>query len=145
MQGPKQIVSIGQVQTKLAKSLEVKAPVFYAHFDWSAIVKMAKRKKIVMKDLPKYPAVRRDLALLLDSSTAYASLRQASQKAGGGLLRDINLFDVYQGKNLPEGKKSYAISFVFRHDEKTLNDAAVDQSINKILTVLKKQFQAELR
>jgi phenylalanyl-tRNA synthetase beta chain len=145
MQGAKQIVSIGLVQTKLAKSLDVKAAVFYAHFDWAAITKMAKRKKIVMKDLPKYPAVRRDLALLVDGSATYESLRQASQKAGGGLLRAINLFDVYQGSNLPEGKKSYAISFVFRHDEKTLNDAAVDQSINKILTVLKKQFQVELR
>jgi phenylalanyl-tRNA synthetase beta chain len=145
MQGAKQIVSIGQVQSKLAKSLDVKAPVFYAHFDWSAIAKMAKRKKIVMKDLPKYPAVRRDLALLVDISTTYSSLRQASQKAGGGLLRDINLFDVYQGDNLPAGKKSYAISFVFRNDEKTLNDTAVDQAINKILNSLKKQFQAELR
>ena len=98
-----------------------------------------------MTDLPKYPAVRRDLALLVDSAIPYASLRQASQKAGGALLRDINLFDVYQGENLPEGKKSYALSFVFRHDEKTLNDAAVDQSIKKILSSLEKQFQASLR
>ena len=144
-QGDKEIASIGLLSSKLTKSLEIKAPVFYAHFDWSALVKIAKRKKIVMADLPKYPAVRRDLALLVDSATTYASLRQASQKAGGALLRDINLFDVYQGKNLPEGKKSYALSFVFRHDEKTLNDAAVDQSIKKILGSLEKQFQASLR
>ncbi len=144
-QGNKEILSLGQVNQKISKSLEVKSTVFYAHFNWTALSKIAKRKKIVMDDLAKYPAVRRDLALLVDSATSYASLRQASQKAGGNLLKEINLFDVYQGKNLPAGKKSYAMSFVFRHAEKTLNDAAVDQSVKKILKSLEKQFQACLR
>lgn len=145
VQGNKVVLSLGLVKQKLAKALDVKTAVYYARFDWSALTKIAKRKKIVMQDLPKYPAVRRDLALLVDDSLSYSALRQSSQKAGGALLKEINLFDVYQGKNLPEGKKSYALSFVFRHDEKTLNDAAVDQMINKILKTLEKQFQASLR
>ncbi len=143
--GKASLVEMGQLHPKLLKDFDLKVPVFYADLNWDMIRKAAKKVGIVMEDLPKYPEVRRDLALLVDKGTAYADLALAAQKAGSKLLREINLFDVYEGKNLPDGKKSYAMSFVFRHDEKTLNDKAVEQMMSKILKSLEKNFKATLR
>jgi len=143
--GQKELVRIGMVHPKLLKRFDLKANLFYAEFDWSALLKISRKKQIVMQDLPRFPEVRRDLALLVDSGVKYGDLAIAAAKAGGKILKAVNLFDVYEGKNLPEGKKSYALSFTMAHEEKTLNDQAVEQIMNKILKSLEKQYGASLR
>lgn len=143
--GQSSLVDMGSVHPKVLKDFDIKAPVYYADLNWDMIRKAAKKVQIVMEDLPKYPEVRRDLALLVNKEVNYSDLAQTASKAGGKLLRSINLFDVYEGKNLPEGKKSYALSFVFRHDEKTLNDKAVEQFMSKILKSLEESHEASLR
>lgn len=139
------LVDFGLLDAKLLQDFDLKAPVYFADVYWSNLFNQSKKKQLKMRDLPRFPGVRRDLALLVNREVAYGDLAQAAQKAGGALLREVNLFDVYEGKNLPEGKKSYAMSFTFRHDEKTLNDKAVEQMMNKILSALQKQFEASLR
>lgn len=143
--GKKVLAEIGKVNPGLLKSFDLKTAVFYAELNWEALVEAARKNSIVMSDLPKFPEVRRDLALLVDSNVKYGDLAQAAAKAGGKLLKTVNLFDVYEGKNLPEGKKSYALSFTLAHEEKTLNDKAVEQIMSKIQASLEKQYGASLR
>lgn len=143
--GQKTIAEMGMVSPRLLKDFDIKAPVFYAEVAWSEIVSAARKHQIVMEDLPKYPEVRRDLALLIDREVTYADLERVSQKAGGKILKEVNLFDVYEGKNLPEGKKSYALSYTMAHKDKTLNDKEVDKLMSKILQQLEKQCGASLR
>ncbi len=143
--GKKDLVRMGMVHPNLLKSFDLKQAVYYAEFEWTAILKACRKNEIIMQDLPKFPEVRRDLALLVDQDTSYGDLALTAAKAGGKLLKHINLFDVYEGKNLPEGKKSYALSFTLAHEEKTLNDKAVEQIMDKILSSLKKQYGASLR
>lgn len=140
-----EVVVFGRVKTALAKNFDIKQPVYYANLNWAKLAELAAKQRIVMKDLPRFPEVRRDLALLLDDSIRYSDLKQAAEKAERKILKEVNLFDVYQGKNLPEGKKSYAMSFVMQDAEKTLQDKQVDKVMEKILSSFKKQFNAELR
>lgn len=141
----KLVASIGKVSSKVAKALEVKQDVFYADLDWEYLAKKAKKTKITYVELPKYPEVRRDLALLLNKEVAYTDLKNAALKSERKILRRVNLFDVYEGKNLASDKKSYALSFTLRDDDKTLNDEQVDKVMSKILGSFKHQFEAELR
>ncbi len=139
------VASILKVNKHAAALTEVKQEVFFAQLDWEYLCKKAAKLKITFKDLPKYPEVRRDLALLLDKSVLYIELKKAAMNSERKLLKDIHLFDMYEGKNLPDGKKSYALSFVLRDEEKTLNDKQVDKVMSKIIDTFKKQFSAELR
>ncbi len=141
----KEVALIGKVKEKTARLAEVKQEVFYADLDWEYLAKKAKKNTITFNELPKYPEVRRDLALLLDKSVRYADLKATAEKSERKILRKVNLFDVYEGKNLPEGKKSYAMSFTLRDDQSTLNDKQVDKVMEKILGSFKHQFGAELR
>ncbi len=141
----KEVVTIGKINDKTARQAEVKQEVFYADLDWEYLAKKAKKNTITFKELPKYPEVRRDLALLLDKEVRYTDLKAAAEKSERKILRKVNLFDVYEGKNLPEGKKSYAMSFTLRDDQSTLNDKQVDKVMEKILGSFKHQFSAELR
>ncbi len=141
----REVITLGKVNEKLARTAEVKQDVFFADLDWEYLAKKARKNTITFRELPKYPEVRRDLALLLDKPVRYADLKAAAQKSERKILRRVNLFDVYEGKNLPEGKKSYALSFTLRDDEKTLNDKQVDKVMEKILGSFKHQFGAELR
>lgn len=143
--GKKDFARIGMVHPSLLKSFDLKQAVFYAELEWDTLVAACRKNEIIMQDLPKYPEVRRDLALLVDQGVQYGDLALAAAKAGGKLVKGINLFDVYEGKNLPAGKKSYALSFTLAHEEKTLNDKAVEQIMSKILGSLEKQFGASLR
>lgn len=143
--GKKDFARIGMVHPSLLKSFDLKQAVFYAELEWDTLVAACRKNEIIMQDLPKYPEVRRDLALLVDQGVQYGDLALAAAKAGGKLVKGINLFDVYEGKNLPAGKKSYALSFTLAHEEKTLNDKAVEQIMSKILASLEKQFGASLR
>lgn len=139
------VVELGKVHPATAKKADFKGSVFFADFDWGYLASKAKKRKISFAELPKYPEVRRDLALLINKDVSYAALENAAQKAERKLLQSVNLFDVYEGKNLPEGKKSYALSFVLSDANATLNDKQVDAAMERILNSFKEQFEASLR
>ncbi len=119
--------------------------VAFAELDWNELYKMASRVEVLYAPLPKTQPVRRDLALLLDNDVTFAKVEEAVRKAERKLLRDVWLFDVYEGKNLPAGKKSYAIAMTLQDDEKTLNDRQIDAETTKIVDSLKKNPRAVLR
>ncbi|MDE5750539.1 MAG: phenylalanine--tRNA ligase subunit beta, partial [Duncaniella sp.] len=117
----------------------------YAEFDWDALVGLSMKKKLSQSPLPKPMPVKRDLALLLDKGVSMAAVENAVREADKRLLRSVSLFDVYEGKNLPEGKKSYAISITLQDDEKTLQDKQIEAVMGKIINNLTRKLGAELR
>jgi len=119
--------------------------VFFAELDWNAIVKLSIKKKVTFSPLPKTQAVKRDLALLLDKAVTMAQVEKVVRDSEKRLLREVTLFDVYEGKNLEEGKKSYAITMMFQDDEKTLQDKQIEAMMTKIINNLQKQLGASLR
>ena len=137
--GKDTIVEMGVVKKSILKQFGIKQEVFYADFDWAVILKLISNK-IKFTEIPKYPEVRRDLALLLDQSVTYESIYTIAKQTEKSLLKNIDLFDVYEGKNLPEGKKSYALSFSIQDSSKTLTDEQID----KIMSKLQKNFETEL-
>lgn len=139
------LVTFGEVSTTLLKGMDIKHPVYYAEFDWDAILSALSSNHKSFTALPKYPSVRRDLALVLDKMVEYRSLKESSFKVEKNLLQEVNIFDVYEGKGIPEGKKSYALSFVFRDKNKTLTDADIDKSMQKLIDQFKNEFNAEVR
>lgn len=139
------VVQLGKVNAKVAKQADFKGDVFFADFDWAYLSAKAKKQKIQFKDLSVFPEVRRDLAVLLNKNVQYKELENAAKKAERKLLQSVNLFDVYEGKNLPEGKKSYALSFTLQDANGTLNDKQVDAAMERILKSYKQEFEAELR
>lgn len=139
------LVNFGVLKSKIAKHFDITQDVFYADFNWDTIIEVAKRNKIKFTAIPKYPEVRRDFALLLDQNVTFDSLQAIAKKTEKQLLKKVNLFDVYQGKNLPEGKKSYAVSFTFMDERQTLTDKVVDKIMNKLQNNFEKQLGAELR
>lgn len=137
--------TLGWVNPKVKKHFGVKQDVFIADLDWDAVLDSLKLAKVQYKELPKTFEVRRDFSLLLDSKVRFAEIEQIAKKVDKKILQKVGLFDVYEGKNLPEGKKSYAVSFTFQDAEQTLKDAQVDGIMNSIRTELEKQLGAELR
>ena len=133
------IVEYGVVKKSVLKHFEIKQEVLFADFNWALILKLLSNK-IKFTEIPKYPEVRRDLSLLLDEKVTFDSIYNLARQTEKSLLKDINLFDVYQGKNLPEGKKSYAVSFTIQDTTKTLTDVQID----KIMGKLQKNFETEL-
>jgi phenylalanyl-tRNA synthetase beta chain len=141
----KEVANIGLISKKILKSFDIKQEVSYADLDWELILLLLKGQKVDYRELPKFPEVRRDLALVLDKAITYDELRQAAFQAERHLLRSVNLFDIYQGEKIGEGKKSYAISFILRDDEKTLTDQVIDKIMEKILRTLQEKFHATIR
>lgn len=141
----KQIAMLGQVSKKLTSGFDIKIPVFAAELDWSSLVKIFSRHKVLYKELPKFPEVKRDLALLIDESVSYSAIRKAALSAEKRLLKSVVLFDVYRGDKIPAGKKQYAISFVLQDNEKTLTDQYVENTMSKILSAITKETGAVLR
>lgn len=139
------IAVMGTVNPAYAKRFDVKQPVFVAEISWPALLKLASRVKVKFSELPKFPEVRRDLALLLDEGVDYASIRRAARKCAGKLLKGVSLFDVYRGEKIPEGKKQYAVGFVFQNPEKTLTDSEIENVMNRLLEAFRSQFGATLR
>lgn len=137
--GNETIVEFGTIKKAIAKEFDIKQEVFYADFNWNTILKLISNK-IKFTEIPKYPEVRRDLALLVDDSIQFDAIYNIARQSEKGLLKGINLFDVYQGNNLPEGKKSYAVSFTIQDATKTLTDVQID----KIMSKLQKSFETEL-
>ena len=141
----RKLAVMGTVQPAMARRFGIKQPVFAAEIDWPALFELVKRDKVSFSELPKFPAVRRDLALLLDEQVCYADLRAAAFKQAKKLLRQVGLFDVYRGDKIPAGKKQYALSFVIQDLEKTLTDQDTERVMERLLTTFQKDFGAQLR
>jgi phenylalanyl-tRNA synthetase beta chain len=141
----KDILEIGLVSQKLLDHFDIKNPVYCAFINWDQLIESLKIVKINFKDLPKTFAVRRDFSLLLNKETNYGELKETALNCDKKLLREVNLFDVYEGKNLEAGKKSYALSFTFQDQERTLTDSEIDGIMNKIKTSFEEKFGATLR
>lgn len=143
--GGKVVAVYGVVSKKQTSKLEIEAPVFYADINWNVLMKLIKNNKVSYYDIPKFPAVSRDLALLIDKNVSFAQIEEIAYQTERKLLKDVTLFDVYEGKNLPEGKKSYAVNFILQDETKTLNDKAIDAIMGKLINSLKSKLNAELR
>lgn len=139
------LAEIGILRKKLLVSFDIEQPVYYAEIDWDALFKISAAAKVEFTPLPKTQAVRRDMALLLDKNVKFASVEQVIRKNAGKLLKEVTLFDVYEGKNLPEGKKSYAVALKLQDDEKTLKDKMIDAVMQKVTAALQKELGASLR
>lgn len=143
--GGKMLVEMGIVTHALQKKFGIDNEVYFADCHWAQLMKAVRKQKVGFKEISKYPAVSRDLALLIDNDVEFARIEQIAYAAERKLLKKVELFDVYEGKNLPAGKKSYAVNFILQDEQKTLNDKAIDAVMQKIIQSLKKQLNAELR
>ncbi len=119
--------------------------MFYADLDWNQLLKQNKQYKAVINDLPKYPEVKRDFALLVDKTVEFADLARAAFATEKKLLKNVYLFDVYEGKNLEAGKKSYALSFILQDAENTLKDSQIENIMNRMKATFEEKFHATLR
>ena len=138
-------IQIPCAQQALSSKFGIKQKVYAAEFSWDVLLNKVKKNSVKFTELPRFPEVKRDLALLLDYQVSFADLRNAAYQAEKKLLKNIILFDVYTGDKIPEGKKQYAISFYLQDPDKTLTDKAVDAIMEKLLRLFKEKFGAELR
>ncbi|WP_166925116.1 phenylalanine--tRNA ligase subunit beta [Flavobacterium poyangense] len=138
------LVEMGVIKKPILKHFGIKQDVYFADFNWDLVLKII-TGKIKYTEIPKYPEVRRDLALLIDQKTTYESIYNLAKQTEKTLLKDVNLFDVYEGKNLPEGKKSYALSFTIQDHTKTLTDVQIDKIMSKLQNVFETELGASLR
>ena len=145
MSSDKTIARIGKVSAELLKTFDIEQDCFYAEIEVEIANQLRLKDNFKFVDIPKFNIVRRDLALLVDKAVSYAELYSAAQKNKSPYLRAINLFDVYEGKNLPEGKKSYAMSFELLNEEKTLEDKDINEVMNALIKTFEKDFGASLR
>jgi len=143
--GKIKLVEYGIIKKQILKAFDISQDVLYADINWDNVLDVAKHNKIKFKEIPKYPEIRRDFALLIDEDVTFNSIYTIAKQSEKKLLTHINLFDVYQGKKLPKGKKSYAVSFKFQDEHKTLTDKQVDKIMNKLQTSFEKKLGAELR
>ena len=143
--GGKILAIYGVISKKIAKKLDIDNDVYFGDIYWKNVMKAIKNNKVTYREFAKYPAVSRDLALLIDRSVEFESIRQIAYGCEKKFLKDVNLFDVYEGKNLEVGKKSYAVNFILQDENKTMNDKQVDAIMNKIIQSLEKQLGAKLR
>ncbi len=141
----KLLAMVGILSKKVAKKFDIDIEVYYAELNWDNLMRYALRNKVTYTELPKFQAVKRDLALLVDESVAFADIERVAYETERKLLKDVTLFDVYEGDKLPAGKKSYAVSFLLQDAEKTLNDKQIDNVMNRMIAAMTKQFDAQLR
>lgn len=141
----KPLVQLGQVNTKICKAFDLKQPVFFAEIDFDLLMKATRKHKIEAAELSKYPEVKRDLALLLDKGVSFSQLRDAAFATERKLLKSVALFDVYEGNKLPDGKKSYALSFILEDKNQTLNDKTIERVMAALQATFEKQFGAQIR
>ncbi|MCQ2184829.1 MAG: phenylalanine--tRNA ligase subunit beta [Bacteroidales bacterium] len=141
----KPLAVMGTVSPALARKFDIRQSVFAAEICWQTLFTLIKRNKILYSELPKYPEVRRDLAILIDENVTYSDIRRSAIRSGKKMLKSVTLFDVYRGDKIPEGKKQYALSFVLQDADKTLTDNDVERIMDKLLSVFKNEFGAVLR
>ncbi|NOR75281.1 MAG: phenylalanine--tRNA ligase subunit beta, partial [Draconibacterium sp.] len=136
---------LGVVANNLLKKFDIENTVYYADFNWDNVFLQHKKHKVTFEELPKFPAVRRDLALLIDNTIKFEQIKESAFKVERQILRSVDLFDVYEGKGIPTGKKSYAVSFILRDDQRTLKEKQIDKTMQKLITAFGREFDAELR
>ncbi|MDB5159291.1 MAG: phenylalanyl-tRNA synthetase beta subunit [Mucilaginibacter sp.] len=141
----KTLVKFGAVAKEALKKADVDKEVFYADFSFDQLMQIVKKNKIVYQDISKFPAVKRDLSMLIDKAVSFGQLKQIAQRTERKLLKEVNVFDVYEGDKLPAGKKSYALSFIIQDTEKTLTDKTIDAIMQKLIYNLEKEAGAEIR
>ena len=137
--------SLGMIHKKILKTFDIHQEVYYAELSWNALMQEIKTTKIKAADIPRVPAVRRDLALLLDKEVPFSEIEKMAFETDKKILKSVTLFDVYEGKNLPEGKKSYAACFILQDEEKTLNEQQIDHLMHRIQKNLEQKLGAQLR
>ena len=143
--GGKKLIEMGIISKKLQKQFGLDNPVYYAELNWTALMKVIKKNEVLYTEISKFPAVSRDLALLVDNTVEFAQIEQIARQTEKKLLKKVELFDVYEGDKLPAGKKSYAVNFILQDEEKTMGDKQIDAIMQKLIANLKKQLGAELR
>ena len=143
--GGKKLVELGVLTKKLQKQFGIDNTVFYAEMNWTQLMKATKKNEVLFSEVPKFPAVSRDLALLVDNAVEFAQIEQVARQTEKKLLKKVELFDVYEGDKLPAGKKSYAVNFILQDEEKTMGDKQIDAIMQKLIANIKKQLGAELR
>ena len=143
--GGKQLIDLGVISKKLQKQFGIDTPVYYAELNWTALMKVIRKQKVEFTEIPKYPAVSRDLALLIDQNVEFAQIEEVARQTEKKLLKKVELFDVYEGDKLPAGKKSYAVNFILQDAEKTMGDKQIDAIMQKLITNIKQKLGAELR
>ncbi|WP_332452660.1 phenylalanine--tRNA ligase subunit beta [Chryseobacterium aquaticum] len=141
----KTLVRIGKVAPVMLKDFDIDQDCFYAEIELEFAQKLRSNNELKFKDIPKFNKIRRDLALLIDKNISYKDLYQSAEKNKSSFIKNINLFDVYEGKNLPEGKKSYAMSFELLNEEKTLEEKEISEVMDSLIKSFQKEFNAELR
>lgn len=143
--GGKKLIEMGILSKNVLKAADIDRPVYYAELNWTLLMKAVRKNEVLYSEISKYPAVSRDLALLVDDKVEFADIEQIARQTEKKLLKSVELFDVYEGKNLPEGKKSYAVNFILQDETKTLNDKQIEAIMSKLTTNLKNKLGAELR
>ena len=143
--GGKILAKFGLVSKKILKLFDIETGVSYAEMNWTLLVKEAVKNKVTFSEISKFPPVKRDLALLVDTSVQFAEIEKVAYDTERRLLKDVYLFDVYEGKNLESGKKSYAVSFILQDETKTLNDKQIESIMNRIIANLQQKLNAKLR
>ena len=143
--GGKLLIEMGIINKKLQKQFGLDNAVYYAELNWTALMKVIKKNEVLYTEISKFPAVSRDLALLVDNSVEFAQIEQIARATEKKLLKKVELFDVYEGDKLPAGKKSYAVNFILQDEEKTMGDKQIDAIMQKLIANIKKQLNAELR
>ena len=143
--GGKKLVEMGVLTKKLQKQFGIDTTVYYAELNWTLLMKAVRKQKVEYTEIAKYPAVSRDLALLIDKSVEFAEIEQIARQTERKLLKKVELFDVYEGDKLPQGKKSYAVNFILQDAEKTMGDKQIEAIMNKLISNLKQKLGAELR
>jgi phenylalanyl-tRNA synthetase beta chain len=143
--GKKRLVCFGKLDKKLCKSFGIKSEVYAADFNWDLVLELTNYTTMKYKEVSKFPEVRRDLSLLIDDSVSFDELLEIAKQTDNKILKSVNLFDVYEGDKLPEGKKSYALSFTMSDQSKTLTDKYVDKVMEKLMDSFKKKIGAEIR
>ncbi|MCR4660272.1 MAG: phenylalanine--tRNA ligase subunit beta [Bacteroidales bacterium] len=137
--------SMGRLSREVLKRMDIKQEVYYADLNWDLLLKLYPNKEVQYEEVPKFPEVRRDLALILDKKVTFAAVEQTARNAEKRLLKDVSLFDVYEGKGITEGFKSYAVSFILQDKDKTLNDKQIEATMSKIQKALETQLGAKIR
>ena len=143
--GGKKLIELGIISKKVQKQAGIDTTVYYAELNWTALMKVIRKQKVEFTEIPKYPAVSRDLALLIDQQVEFAQIEEIARQTEKKLLKKVELFDVYEGDKLPAGKKSYAVNFILQDAEKTMGDKQIDAIMQKLIANLKQKLGAELR
>lgn len=141
----KPLVSFGSLDSAFTDGFEIKHDVFFADFSWDMMLSISRKNTITSLPVPKYPEVRRDLALLINKDISFEQIRDIAMKTETTLLRSVGLFDVYEGDKIGKDEKSYAVSFIFRDEEKTLTDKIIDKTMKRLITAFEKQITAKIR